>query len=117
MDGVASLANSPCEFESKSLPEIWVFCGKKSQLIRRHSVGGHRGGEQNAMAADGKIDIGCGTLEYTINWPKAGFSLWLPSPFDHSRLGYPQSSHRHWYTTTYIKTQNYIPMRVLLLTI
>lgn len=36
------------------------------------------------MAANGKIDIGCGTLEYTINWPKVIFSLWLRSPFDHS---------------------------------
>lgn len=36
------------------------------------------------MAANGKIDIGCGMLEYTINWPKVIFFLWLPSPFDHS---------------------------------
>lgn len=36
------------------------------------------------MAANGKIDIGCGMLEYTINWPKVTFFLWLPSPFNHS---------------------------------
>ena len=98
-----------------NLPNVWFFYGKISQLIWRHSVGGHQGGEQNAMAANGKIDIGCGTLEYTINWPKVRFSLWLPSPFNHSRRCLsskflPALVHDYLH-------QNSILMRVLLLTI